>query len=69
MQLSGSMKDALAIVPDDWQPVKKGFRLGREFVRHPLFQRTFTALKKRNLIEMRGGPGAWEWRRVPIASQ
>lgn len=64
MKLSGTMKDALALVPYEWQEMRGGFRLGRQFVRSPLFHPTFEALYRRKLIQRRGGPGTWQWRKA-----
>jgi hypothetical protein len=63
--LSPRMREALALVPKFWARPPHDFRLGREFVRHPLFQRTFRALESRGLLVWRGGPGTWEWRQQP----
>jgi hypothetical protein len=66
-KLSDTMTEALALVPETWQkPPVRGFKLRRRRVDHPLFQPTFVALKDRGLIEWRGGPGTWEWRRAPV---
>lgn len=67
--LSPRMVEALQHVPDEWQPVKCGFRLGGEFIRNPLFRRTYTALRERKLIEFRCTKCiGWEWRRAQIAT-
>jgi hypothetical protein len=66
---SAAMREALALVPDDWAKPQLRFRLKSRSGRidHPLLDRTFKALQKRGLIEWRGGPGQWQWRRTPAA--
>jgi hypothetical protein len=67
--LSPRMIEALQHVPNEWVPVKCRFRLGREFIKHPLFRKTYMALRKRELVEFRCtdriGDTRWEWRRAP----
>ena len=64
--LSATMREALEQVPDDWQkPPYKDAKLNRRRVRYRLFYPTFCALVRKGLIEWRGGPGTWEWRKVP----
>lgn len=63
-KISNTMEIALRAVPVEWTRCRE-FRLPwRPWVRpkFPLFQPTFMALRKRGLIEFRGGPGTWEWR-------
>jgi len=64
---SPAMREALALVSFDWSKPPLRFRLKSRSGRidHPLLDRTFKALQKRGLIEWRGGPGQWEWRRTP----
>ncbi|MBL0928502.1 MAG: hypothetical protein IBJ15_00025 [Alphaproteobacteria bacterium] len=63
--MSDAMREALAMVPETWGTVREFFHLRsrKGLVRHPLVDRTFKALQRRNLIEIRGRPGAWDWRR------
>lgn len=67
-KLSPTMEEALSWVPLEWArpPYEhKMPKLRGRYVGHPLFQPTFVALRNRGLIEWRGGPGKWEWRRKP----
>lgn len=70
--LSPRMIEALQRVPDEWAPVKCRFWLSREFISHPLFRRTYAALRTRELVEFRCtdriGETRWEWRRTPSAT-
>jgi hypothetical protein len=68
MKISSTMRDALAHVPDDWQKMTGGFYVAGRFVDHPLFHPTFEALTRRKLVERRGGPGTWQWRKAPKAA-
>lgn len=67
--MSDAMREALAMVPETWGTVREFFHLQsrRGLVRHPLVDRTFKALQRRKLIEIRGRPGAWDWRRCATA--
>lgn len=63
--LSPTMQEALALVPNDWEKLPyPSVQLGGRSVRSVLFDKTFCALRDRSLIEFKGGPGSWRWRRV-----
>ena len=62
--LSPSMQAALALVPADWERMPHRLTLGERSVRSVLFDKTFCALRDRNLIEVKGRPGDWRWRLV-----
>lgn len=66
--LSPAMLEALRWVPDDWQkPQYMNIKVSNKRITDPMLNRTFVALHQRNIIEWRGGPCTWEWRRVLVS--
>src|SRR5579871_5185118 len=62
--LSETAQAAIEVVPTNWERIPLlGVRFGRHRASSVLFDRTFEGLKRRGLIEFRGAPGDWEWRR------
>lgn len=68
VKLSEPMCEALAIVPSEWSNPPYRFRFRGQCLDSPMFHRTFDALKKRKLVEWRGGAGTWEWRATPASA-